>query len=120
MNHPSLPKAPKRKRKLTIHGPEIPLLAGETEAHKKYLDIRKTKWKMSMEEVMARALYAKGCLTMVVNFKVVNEEGKFTPVKGQGILFKKIPSSGMLLRIIKRMREAAVKEIRGEQDANTL
>jgi len=99
---------------MTIHGVEIPSPRTESEKRREFLQGWKSKAKLSMEEIMARALYVKGALTMVVNFKVVNEAGKFIPVKGQGILFKKIPSSGRLLGIVKAMREAAVREVRNE------
>lgn len=61
---------------------------------------------------MLLSLRAQGGLVLKVQFLMGSKDRKYIPVKGKSILMKKIPSSGLLLRIIKRMTDAALEEIR--------
>lgn len=112
MKHPSLPKkAPTHQRRPTIHGMEIPE-KGQSNARKELVEKFKASWQRSNEEEMLLSLRAQGGLVLKVQFLMGSKDRKYIPVKGKSILMKKIPSSGLLLRIIKRMTDAALEEIR--------
>lgn len=58
------------------------------------------------------ALRKFGGLKLRVRFDIWNDEGRYTPLKGSALVFRKIPSAGMLLAMAERMKQQAIEEVR--------
>lgn len=64
------------------------------------------------------ALRKFGGLKLRVRFDIVTDEGRYTPLKGSALVFRKIPSAGMLLAMVERMKQQAIEEVRSFSVSN--
>ena len=113
LNHPSLPKPPK-KRLFSKPGPE--LILKNLVRDKKVPDGFKKKWKKGNEERMLGALERFGHLQLRVKFELLEEDDngflRYKTLAGRTLVFKKIATQGCLLAIAERLADAGVEEAR--------
>ncbi len=111
LNHPSLPKAPKR-RAFSKPGPELVLK--DLTRDPKVPDGFKKKWKKGNEERMLGALERFGHLQLRVKFELLEENDngylQYKTLAGRTLVFKRIATQGCLLAIVEKLADAGVAE----------